>query len=130
MQHMTAAAARGNHGIDAVAVKHRTDTVAVAREQPRHYRDELGRNRQLLHLCAEVDRRAQVEQKPADHFAIFVVLAHVRRLHPRGNVPIDIADVVVVLIFAQIREINAEPAKKRSIVALQQSVEATDHRPL
>ena len=59
-----------------------------------------------------------------------LILAHVRRLQPRGDVPVDVAHVVVVLVFAQVGEIEAEAAEQRAVVAVQQAVETADHRPL
>jgi hypothetical protein len=40
------------------------------------------------------------------------------------------ANVVVVLVFTQVREVQAEASKKRPVVALQQPVETAHHRPL
>ena len=48
----------------------------------------------------------------------------------RGDVPVDVAHVVVVLVFAQVGEIEAEAAEQRAVVAVQQPVEPADHRPL
>ena len=45
---MAAAAARGKHGVDLVAVEQRADAIAVAREDPGEDGDELGRDRALL----------------------------------------------------------------------------------
>ena len=79
---------------------------------------------------AEIDRRAQVEQEPGGDLAVLVVVAHVGRLQARGDVPVDVAHVVVVLVFAQVGEVEAEAAEQRAVVALQQAVEPADHRPL
>ncbi len=57
-------------------------------------------------------------------------LAHVGRLQPRGDVPVDVTHVVVQLVLAEIGEIEAEGAEQRAVVALQQAVEAAYHRPL
>ena len=53
-----------------------------------------------------------------------------RRLQPRGHVPVDIAHVVVQLVFAQVGEIEAEAAEQRAVIALQQAVEPAQHGPL
>ena len=48
----------------------------------------------------------------------------------RGDVPVDVAHVVVVLVFAQVGQVQAGAAQQRAVVALQQAVEPADHRPL
>ena len=72
----------------------------------------------------------QVEQEPGGDLAVLVVLAHVGRLQARGDVPVDVAHVVVVLVLAQVGEVEAEAAEQRAVVAVQQAVETADHRPL
>ena len=52
-----------------------------------------------------------------------------RRLQARGDVPVDVADVVVVLVFAQVRQVEPGAAHQRAVVALQQAVEPADDRP-
>ena len=46
-----------------------------------------------------------------------------------GDVPVNVAHVVVVLVFAQVGQINARTAQQGSVVALQQAVKAADHGP-
>jgi hypothetical protein len=79
---------------------------------------------------AEVDRARKIEQEPGGDLAILVVLAHVRRLQPRGHVPVDVAHVVAVLVLAQVRQVQTKTAKQRAVIAVQEPVEPTDHRPL
>ena len=88
----------------------------------RFWRSRLGR--------AEVDGRAQVEQEPRGDLAVLEELADVRRVHPRGDVPVDMADVVAVLVFAQVGEVDAVAAEQRPVVALEQAVEAADDLPV
>ncbi len=131
VQHVAAAAARRHHGVDAVAVEQRADAVAVAREDAREHGDELGGDRALLlRLRAEVDRRRQVDQEPRGDLALLVVLAHVRRLQARGDVPVDVADVVAPDVLAQVGEVEPVAAEERPVVAVQHAVETADHRPL
>jgi hypothetical protein len=131
VQHVAPAASRRDHGVDLLAVEQRADAVAVAREQARQHRDEVGRHRALAHLArAEVHRGREVEQEPGADVAVLVVLAHVGRLQARGDVPVDVAHIVVVLVLPQVGEVQAKSPEKRSVVAVQQAVEPTDHRPL
>jgi hypothetical protein len=117
-------AARGDHGVDVLAVEQRAHLVAVAREDARQHRDEIRRHRcACAPARAEIDRRAEVEQEPRRDLAVLVVLAHVGRLQARGDVPVDVAHVVAILVLAQVGEIQAEAAEQRAVVALQQAVE-------
>ncbi len=131
VQHVPASAARGNHGVHFAAVEQRTHAIAVTREQPREHGDELRRHRALFYLLGpEVDRGAQVQQEPRGNFALLVELAHVGRLQPRGDVPVDMPDVVVILVLAQIGEVEPVAAEQRPVIAVQQPVEPPDDRPL
>ena len=131
VEHVPTAAPRLDDRIDAVAVEERAHAVAVAGEQAREHGDEIGRHRALAHvLRAEVDRRAEVQEEPRGDLAVLVVLADVGRLQARGDVPVDVPDVVVILVLAQVREVEAEAAEQRPVVAVQEPVETADHRPL
>ena len=100
------------------------------RQEARQHGDEVRGNGALAHvLRAEVHRRAQVQQEPGVDFAILVVLADVGRLQARGDVPVYVPDVVVILVFAQVGEVEPEPAEKGPVIAVQQPVETADHRP-
>jgi hypothetical protein len=130
VQHVAAAAARRDHRVDLVAVEQRSDAVAVPREQARQHRDEVGGHRALAHLArAEVHRRGEIEQEPGVDVAILVVLAHVRRLQARGDVPVDAAHIVVVLVLAQVGEVQAEAAEQRAVIAMQEAVKTAYDRP-
>ncbi len=48
----------------------------------------------------------------------------------RGDVPVDVPDVVVELVFAQVRQVEAEAPEQGAVVALQQAVEPADHGPV
>ena len=80
--------------------------------------------------CPEVDGRAQVEQEPRGDLAVLVVLADVRRVHPGGDVPVDVPDVVAGLVFAEGREVHAVAVEQAPVVALEQAVEAPDDLPV
>src|SRR5882724_7273754 len=47
-----------------------------------------------------------------------------------GDVPIDVTNIVVILILAQIGEIQPETAKQSLVIAMKQPVQTTNHRPL
>ncbi len=130
VQHMAAPASGRNDSAGTAAVEDRAHPVAAPRQQPRHHRREFGQHVALLDLHrAEIDRGAEIEQEPGGDLAVLVVLAHMRHLQPRGDVPVDVAHVVVELVFAQIGQIEPEAAEQRAVVALQQAVETADHRP-
>ena len=109
--------AGGDRPLDPAAVEDRADAVAVARQQPRQRRHEVDQDAALQALGlhgAEVDRRAQVEQEPGRDLAVLEVLADVRRVHAGGDVPVDVPDVVAVLVLAQVREVDAVAAEQAS----------------
>ena len=119
--------------LDLAAVEDRADAVAVAGQEARQGRHEVDQDAPLEPLGsvgAEVDRRAEVEQEPRGDLAVLDVLADVRRVHPRGDVPVDVADVVAVLVFAQVGEVEAVAAEQGAVVALQQAVEPADDLPV
>ena len=132
-QDLDAAAAGGDRPLDPAPVEHRADAVAVARQQPRERRHEVDQHAPLQALGirgAEVDRRAQVEQEPRRDLAVLEVLADVRRVHPRRDVPVDVAHVVAVLVFAQVGEVDAVAAEQAPVIALQEAVEPADDLPV
>ena len=79
---------------------------------------------------AEVHRRRAVEQQPRGDLAVLEVLPHVGRVHPRGDVPVDVAQVVAGLVLAQVRDVDPRPAEQGPVVALQPAVEPADDPPL
>jgi hypothetical protein len=115
----------------ALAVQDGADPVAMPGEDAREQRDEIHGQRALAHFAgAEVHRARQVEQEPGGDLPVLVIFPHVGRVEARGHVPVDMANVVPVLVFPQVGEIQALAAKQRAVIALQQAVEAAQHRPL
>jgi hypothetical protein len=130
MQHVATTVACRDDFIRALGKQHRTNAIAVAREQPRQYRDQFGRQHAFAHAAGtEVDRRGKVDQEPGRDLAILLELTHVRRREPRGDVPVDVTHVVVQLVFAEVGEVEAEAAEQRAVIALQQAVEPAQHGP-
>ena len=79
---------------------------------------------------AKIDRWAEVEQEPGRDLAVLDVLAHVGRVHARGDVPVDVADVVFGLVLAQIGKIHPVAVEQAAVIALQQAVQAADDLPI
>ncbi len=130
-QHLHAPAARRDGALDPAGVEHRPHTVAVTRQQARQRGDKIDQQAALLAvLAAKIDRWAEIEQEPGCDFAVFHVLAHIRRVHAGGDVPIDIADVVLGLVLAQIGKIDPVAVEQAAVVALQQAVQAADDLPV
>ncbi len=132
-QDLDPAAARRDRALDPAAVEDRAHAVPVSRQQARERRDEVDEHAALQPVGlgrAEIDRRAEVEQEPRRDLAVLVVLADVRRVHPRRDVPVDVADVVAVLVFAQVGEVDAVAAEQAPVVALEQPVEPADDLPV
>ena len=130
-QHLVAAAPRLDRALDLAVEQDRADGVAAAGEQAGERRRQLGQHELLGAVDrAEAHRRRAVEQEPGRQLAILDVLTEERRVHPRGHVPVDVADVVTRLVLAQIVEVRADPAEDRPVVPLQPAVQAADHLPL
>ena len=111
----------------------RPDAVSAAGQESSQRRDEVDQDAPLEPLAldrAEVDRRAEVEQEPGRDLAILDVLPHVGRRCPRRDVPVDVADVVAPLVFAEVREVDAAAVEQRPVVALEQAVESADDLPV
>ena len=105
----------------------------MARQQAGERRHEVDQDAPLEPLGLarpEVDRRAEVEQEPGGDLTVLVVLADVRRVHPRRDAPVDVPDVVAVLVLAQVREVDAVAAEQRAVVTLKQAVEPADDLPV
>jgi hypothetical protein len=66
----------------------------------------------LIIQRAKIHRRTQIQQEPRDDLAVFHILADVRRVHARADVPVNVADVVLRLILAQVGKIHAEAAER------------------
>ena len=132
-QDLDAATARRDRPLDPAPVEHRADPVAVAGQHPGERRHEVDQHAALQAFGLdgpEVDRRAQVEQEPGRDLAVLEELADVRHVHARGHVPVDVPDVVAVLVFAQVREVDALATEQGPVVALEQAVEPADDRPV
>jgi hypothetical protein len=107
------------------------DAIAMAGDQPGQQRHQF-----LGHLAlgalgrTELDAAGEIDQEPCGEIAVFGVLAHMGHLQPCGDVPVDVAHVIAMLVFAQIRQVESTAAPQRAVIALQQPVEAAQHRPL
>ena len=81
--------------------------MAVAGQQTAQGRDEIDRHRFLLSLHgAEGHRRTQIEHEPRCYVPVFNVLSNIGRVQSRRDVPVDVADIVLRLVLAQVREVH------------------------
>ena len=123
--------ARGNDLLHVLAVQDRTDAVAVAREKAGDEADEIDEEIALVRARGpEVDGRRKVEQEMRRDLPVLEVLADVREVEAGGDVPVDVADVVAGDVLADVREIETLTAEQRPVIALQQTVQAPDDRPV
>src|SRR5215467_12854581 len=81
-------------------------------------------------MGTEIHRWAQIQQKPCRNFTVFVVNPDMGRLQTRSDVPVDVTDIVVILILAQFRQIQTETAKQSLVVAMKQPIQTTNYGPL
>jgi hypothetical protein len=134
VEHVAPTAPRGDDGnppLRTAVIEQGSHAVAVARQQAGEHTDELGRRGPLGRAPrAEVHRCRHVEQEPRGDLAVLVVLPHVGRPEARRHVPVDVPDVVVILVLAQVRQVEPGAAKQGPVVALQEPIEAPDHGPL
>src|SRR4029434_914923 len=130
VEHVPTSAPRWNHRIDTVTIEQRPDAIAVTGQETRQQGDEFGGQRPLLHMRAVYRGRAEVQQKPRRNFSVFVVNPDMGRLQTRGDVPVDVTDIVVILVFAQISQIEPDTTKQGLVIAVKHSVQATNHGPL
>src|SRR5205085_5567927 len=130
-EHLDPAAARGDRALDARAVDRRADAVPVTGEQTREDRGEVEKQVALAAVNGpKVDGRREVEQEMRVDLPILEVLADVGGVQTRGDVPIDVADVVAERVFADVGEVQPLAFEDRAVVALEESVETTDDRPV
>ncbi len=130
---MDASSAGGHRSLDLLPVEDRPDPVAVAGQEPRQRRHEVDQDASLEPFGIgrpEVDRGAEVEQEPRRDLAVLEVLADVGRVHPRGDAPVDVPDVVTVLVLAQVGEVDPVAPEQAPVVALEQAVEPADDLPV
>ena len=78
----------------------------------------------------KVEGAAGVDQQHHGQLALLDVALDEGLAHPRGHVPVDVADVVLGLRFAQVREIHAVAVEQAAVVALQLAVEAAHNLPV
>jgi hypothetical protein len=76
-----------------------------------------------LAVAAKVHRATQVQQKPRTDFAVFLVLPDKRRLHACRDIPIDVPDIVMRLVFTQVSQLQARTSEQGFVIALQQTIQ-------
>jgi hypothetical protein len=113
------------------AIEHRADPVAVAGEQPCQHCDKFSTGVTLAPgTRTKIDRGAQVQHKPGGHFPVFGEHAHMGRVLPRSDVPVDVAHIVMELVFAQVGQVHAGAPQQGAVVALEHAVQPLEHGPL
>jgi hypothetical protein len=130
-QYLVLGVPRRQGALDLVVEEDRADAVAAAGEESGDDGRELAEHELFRAVDrTEAHRRRPVEQEPGRHLAVLRVLAHVGRVHARGDVPVDVPDVVARLVLAEVAEVQPDAAEDRPVVALKEAVQALDHPPL
>jgi hypothetical protein len=115
----TAPRRRPDRLADAGVEQHRADPVAAAGEQLRDGRGDLGEHEVLAPLHGpDVHRGGAVEQQPRGDLAVLDVLPHVGCVGARGDVPVDVAQIVAEPVLPQVRDVDTGAAEGRPVVAL------------
>ena len=108
-----------------------TNAIATLHEQLGHDAYKVHHHLPFGLVCtAKVHRATDVQQKPRADFTVFLVLAHKGCLHARGDIPVDVPDIVMGLVFAQVGQLQARTSEQGFVIALQQAVKTAQHRPL
>ena len=106
-QHVPAAFARRDELLDLVGEQDQPDLVVVADGGEGQHRGDLGRQLALgLRVRAEQARAADVHHQHQRQLAFLDELLDERMVHPRGDVPVDRADLVAGLVFAHLVEVH------------------------
>ena len=109
----------------------RTHAVAAAHQHLCHHAHKRQHQAALaLPLGAKSHGASHVQQKPGADLAVFLVLPHMGYLKACRDIPVDVAHIVMRLVFAQIGEVQARTAKQAAVIALQRAVEAAQHGPV
>jgi hypothetical protein len=77
---------------------------------------------------AERHRRRRVEHQPGRQRPLADMHAHVRLVHARGDVPVDVADVVAGEVRADHRQLGAGPDLRRQVLARHEALDPSQHR--
>ena len=124
-EHLVAALAGRERPLLLPVVDDGPDPVAAPDEQLAEGGRELAQHALLGPLGrAERHRPRAVEQEPRGELAVLHEVPDEQLVHPGGDVPVDVADVVAPLVSAQVEEVGAVAAQQRSVVALQAPVES------
>ena len=130
-QHLDATATGRDHPLDAAVIEYGPHPIAVAGQQPGQGGHEVDQHIPFEALNrAKIYRRAEIKQKPGSDLTVLNILAHVGRIHARGDIPIDVANIILRLIFPQVGEIHPVPIEQGAIIALQESIQAADDLPI
>ena len=78
----------------------------------------------------EGHRRRAVDEQPGRKLAVLGELPHEHRVHPGADVPVDVANVIAVLVVAEVKVVGAVAAQGGAVIPLQSPVEPADHVPL
>src|SRR4029077_927084 len=98
--------------------KQQADAIHVLDSRERKNSSQLGSDVAFTPVDgAERHRRRNVDRDDHREIALLDELLHVRSARARSDVPIDCADVVARLIFADLRELDPAPMKGGVIVA-------------
>ncbi len=133
LQDLVAPAPSRDRPLHGAAVEHGPDAVSAPSQEPGQSGDEIyehGPFDALRIHCPEVDRGTEVQQEPGRDLTILGVLANVRRVHPRGHVPVDGSHVVAGLVLPQVHQVQPVAAEQAAVVALEDAVEAANDLPV
>src|SRR5215813_6203987 len=80
-------------------------------------------------MGAEIHGRAEIQQKPCRNFTVFVIHPYMGRLQTGSDVPVDVTNIVVILVLTQLGQIQPKTAKQSLVIAMKQPIQSTNHGP-
>ena len=119
---MGAAFGRRHHVLGRIGEQQRSHPVVVPRGgQGQHGRD-LDRESRLAVRPAEMERSRLIHDEEQRQLALLHEGFDERMAHPRGHVPVDGAEVVALLVRADLGELDSLAAEDRPVLAREQRV--------
>ena len=109
---------RRNKFLDLIREKHHTDLIVILYSRKSQCRSDL-RNNLFLHYVhgTKVSTTRYIDQQHHGQFALFFEHLYIRAHIAGGHVPVDIADIVAVLILAYFAERHTTTFKGRVVLS-------------
>ena len=117
-QDVAATLLRRDEFLNLVGEEYHTNLVVVLNCRKCQCGGNLGNHLALVYAhCAEVAAARYIDKQHDGQLTLLLVDFHIGMVVACGDVPVDVADVVAILIFAHLRECHATPLEGRVVFA-------------